>query len=136
MSRFRLRGDRGVSTIEVVLLTPLFLTFTLFIVAFGLVVDAQGQVNGVARDAARAGSLKRSSDRADQVAGEMARSQLLGKCTEIQVGHPVHDFRPGGMYSIRIDCTVSLNAFSLIGIGSVTVHGQSVAPLDQFRRVS
>jgi hypothetical protein len=66
----------------------------------------------------------------------VARDQLLGKCTDVRITHPGIVWDHGGMYTIRIECTVSLNAFSLIGIGSTTVTGQSVAPLDEFRRVS
>ena len=135
-------SDEGVSTIEVVLLTPVFLSFVLFIVAFGLVVDAKGTVNGAARDAARAGSLQRSSAEADRAAHAVADQRLAAACTRIRM---TTDFqRPDlgspaltGKYTVHIDCWVSLRAFSLIGIGeTVQVSGDSLAPLDVYRRTS
>jgi Flp pilus assembly protein TadG len=129
------RGDEGVSIIEVVLLTPVFLSFVLFIVAFGLVVDAKGTVNGAARDAARAGSLERSGGAADTAAADIARDRLRKTCSAFGLEQENTDFRAGGQYGVLVTCTVSLRAFSLIGIGtSVTVTGKSVAPLDRFRR--
>ena len=136
------RRDEGVSTIEVVVLTPVFLSFVLFIVAFGLVVDAKGTVNGVARDAARAGSLERSSGQADFAAHAVADERLRRACTRI---HMATNFRKPdfespdltGQYTVHIECWVSLRAFSLIGIGqTVRVDGDSLAPLDKYRRTS
>lgn len=135
--RLARHGDDGVSTIEVVLLTPVFLSFVLFIVAFGLVVDAKGTVNGAARDAARAGSLERSLDDADKAAESVTTERLRKTCSGFRLTHGHTTYEAGGQYGVQVTCTVSLRPFSLIGIAtSVDVQGESVAPLDKFRRVA
>ena len=54
------RGDdRGLSTIEVVILAPVMILFILVLVAFGQLVDGRGALDGAARDAARAGSIQK-----------------------------------------------------------------------------
>ena len=51
--------DRGLSTIEVVILAPVMILFILVLVAFGQLVDGRGAIDGAARDAARAGWIPR-----------------------------------------------------------------------------
>ena len=51
--------DRGLSTVEVVILAPVMIMFILVLVAFGQLVDGRGALDGAARDAARAGSIQK-----------------------------------------------------------------------------
>ena len=46
-------GDRGLSTIEVVILAPIMILFILVLVGFGQLVEGRGAVDSAARDAAR-----------------------------------------------------------------------------------
>lgn len=128
--------DAGVSTIEVVLLAPLMILFVLFIVAFGLIVDAQGQANGAARDAARIGALQRDEHSALEQAGRVANVNLGNKCAGgPQVQLVSATFAPGELFTVRVTCRVSLAGLDLLGLGaSKTVTAQSTAPLDTFRR--
>ena len=70
--------DAGISTIEVVILTPLIIFMVLIIVAFGILEDANGAVDDAASDAARAGSLERSQTDALAAAQAAATADLAG----------------------------------------------------------
>src|SRR3954470_18998147 len=72
--------DRGLSSIEVVILAPIMILFILVLVAFGQLVDGRGAVDGAARDAARAGSLQRDAVSAMEQASAAARADLDDTC--------------------------------------------------------
>ena len=58
------RDERGVATLELVLLVPVLVAFILFAVGMGRLGQARGDIDAVARDAARAGSIARTPDEA------------------------------------------------------------------------
>lgn len=130
----RRRGDRGISTIEVVILAPIIILFVLVLVAFGQLVDGRGAVDGAARDAARAGSLQRDSGSAMQQAQEAAKADLDGTCVSgtLEI-HQDSGFVPGDLFTITVTCQIR-------GLGSLgldirkTMTSQASAPLDPYRR--
>ena len=149
MSAFRLRrgggtgrrggGDRGLSSVEVVLFTPLLIGFMLFVVALGSLVEARGQVYGAARDAAREATQQRSTGAAQERAREVAEADLGERCSGGRNRLPVvrtgGDFEPGGIITVQVRCTIDLSGLSWVGLGtSKTVVGTSSAPLDERRR--
>jgi hypothetical protein len=113
-------------TVEFVLLAPLLLVLVLFLVFAGRVVEAHSQVDGAARDAARAASLARSPSAAQTAAGQAVSADVNGWCLPpIVLG-----FAPGSQaVTVRLNCALDL---SFAGFGAVHVTGYAVAPLDQY----
>jgi Flp pilus assembly protein TadG len=143
MRRLRRHGDRdresGMSTVEVVLLAPLVLTFVLVLVVFGELVNTRGTVQGAARDAARMGSLQRDDAAANSSAYNAAVADLGGTCNagpanvaqvDPNTKGPSAEFVAGELYTVKVTCTV--NWFGV----SRTFVSYSTAPLDVFRRTN
>jgi Flp pilus assembly protein TadG len=139
--RRTVRDDRGTMALEMVLLTPLMITFILALVGLGRVVEAQSQVDGAARDAARAASLSRTRPAAQANAHEAANLTLTdGKKHWCQnVVDPSVDFsqwRRGGQVSVAVSCKIDLTGLSLAGfLPSPTMTGTATAPIDTLRRL-
>lgn len=114
-------------TVEFVLLAPLLIVLMLFLVLAGRVVEAHGQVDGAARDAARAASLARSLGQADLDARAAVSADIRGGwCQNVTVS----GFAPGSTaVTVSLNCSLDL---AYLGVGSVTINGFAVAPLDQF----
>lgn len=114
-------------TVEFVLLAPLLIVLMLFLVLAGRVVEAHGQVDGAARDAARAASLARSLGQADLDARAAVNADIRGGwCQNVAVS----GFAPGSTaVTVSLNCSLDL---TYLGVGSVTINGFAVAPLDQF----
>ncbi|MGV9772274.1 TadE/TadG family type IV pilus assembly protein [Streptosporangium sp. NPDC003464] len=124
--------ERGSLTAETVLLAPVFLLFLLFLVGAGRVVEAQGEVNGAARDAARAASVERTLSEAEEAAGRTAEESLSGEC-QPEVSLAGTDWQEGGQVRAEVTCTLDLG---FLGFGAAKqMKGDSVVPLEQFRRV-
>ena len=122
----RLLGQRGSMTAEFVLVAPLLLVLMLLIVLAGRVVEAHGQVDGAARDAARAASIARSPGAAQAAARQAVSADVNGWCSP----PVVLGFAPGSQaVAVRLSCALDL---SFIGFGVVHVTGYAVAPLDQY----
>lgn len=125
-------AERGSLSAETVLLAPVFLLFLLFLVGAGRVVEAQGEVNGAARDAARAASVERTLSDAEAAADEAARAALSGEC-EPEVDLDGSSWQEGGRVRAEVTCSLDLE---FLGFGvAKEVRGDSVVPLEQFRRV-
>jgi Flp pilus assembly protein TadG len=136
--------ESGMSTLEVVLLAPLVIGFVMFLVCFGVLVNARGTVQGAARDAARMGSLQRDDDTANRSAYAVAAADLGNTCADPFVVQqvdpdtkaPSNDFAAGDLYTIKVTCTVPLTGLDWFSIGSQTIVSYSSAPLDIFRRTN
>lgn len=125
-------AERGSLSAETVLLAPVFLLFLLFLVGAGRVVEAQGEVNGAARDAARAASVERTLSDAEAAAGEAAEAVLSGEC-EPEVSLAGTTWEEGGLVRARVTCSLDLE---FLGFGAAKeMTGDSVVSLEQFRRV-
>jgi Flp pilus assembly protein TadG len=127
------RGERGMSTVEVVFIAPLIMLFILVLVSFGQTVSGRSAVYGAARDAARAGSLERSAGEARAAAEAIVTDQLADIC----VDDPLVDgrgFELGGLYTVEVSCEV--RGMDLMGIGlETTMTGTSSSPVDPYRRI-
>jgi TadE-like protein len=131
---FGRRDDAGSMAIEMVLLAPVMVAFLLLVIAFGRYVAVRGEVEAASRDAVRAASLERDGDAARDSAVQTANASLAGRwqCDEVQLSG---DFVAGGTISVHLECSVPLSGLGLIGLpGSVSVDGDSSAPLDLYRR--
>lgn len=131
--------DRGSASLELVLLTPVLVVVLLFVVAGGRIAAARGQLDGVVRDAARAGSLARSPTAAEKAANELAAGRLATAgltCRDLNVDVDTSRFYPGGSISARITCTVDLSdLLSLRVPGSRVLVADATEPIDGYRGI-
>ncbi|GAA4578888.1 TadE/TadG family type IV pilus assembly protein [Planotetraspora phitsanulokensis] len=118
--------------VETVLLAPILLIFLMFLVGAGRIVEAQGEVNGAARDAARSASVQRTLDDAKEAAENAAGDALTGDC-EPQVSLADTEWHEGGIVKATVSCELDL-AFLGFSVAQ-QMSGSSVVPLEQFRRV-
>jgi Flp pilus assembly protein TadG len=126
----RVDRQRGSMAVELAILAPIMLLLMFFLVLCGRVVEAHGQVDGAARDAARAASIARTAGEADTNARQAAQGDLHGWCKGGVPAPAVSGFGPGsGQVIVTVTCDVDLK---FIGYGSITVTGHAVAPLDTF----
>jgi Flp pilus assembly protein TadG len=126
--------ERGSMAVEMVLLTPAIVAFLLLVIAFGRYVAVRAEVESASRDAVRAASLERSSGAAATAARTTASASLSSRyrCEPAQLGGV---FAAGQTITVHLECSASLSGLGLIGLpGSVTVSGDSSAPLDLYRR--
>lgn len=123
-------------SLEMVLVTPIFVAFLLLLAGAGRMVDAQSQMDGAARDAVRAASIARSPSSAQILADEAAAANLRG--TSWCAGGPtvvtdVTDWGPGGRVGVTITCDVDLGDLAFIGLpGTKRLSGHALAPIDTF----
>jgi Flp pilus assembly protein TadG len=120
-------------SVETVMLAPIFLLFLMFLVGAGRLVESQGEVNGAARDAARAASVQRTLPAAEAAARESTESALDGQCAAPDVSLAGTTWEEGGQVRAEVTCELDLD---FLGFGaSKHMTGTSVVPLEQFRRV-
>lgn len=130
--------ERGTMTMELVIMTPILLAFIMLMVAMGRIVDAQSQIDGAARDAARAASIARDESSAQGLADQAAQSSLSGTWCKgtPRITLDFSQWRAGGQVSVAVRCDIDLSGLSLIRVGpSRTMTGTFTVPLDTFRRV-
>lgn len=134
------RDERGVATLELVLLMPVFVGLILFAVGMGRLGQARGDIDAVARDAARAGSIARSPDEA-QAAAQAAASDVLASrnltCADLAVDVDTSDFRAGGWVRVDVSCTIPLSQLTgLWSPGDKTMQARGLAVVDTYRRAA
>jgi Flp pilus assembly protein TadG len=133
------RDERGVAVLEFVLLVPVFLLMVFFVVGLGRLGQARENIDGAARDAARAASMARSPGDA-RIAAEGVATDALAThdltCANLAVNVDTGDFRAGGWVRVDLSCTVTMA--DLTGVwtpGSKTMAARGLAVVDEFRRV-
>jgi Flp pilus assembly protein TadG len=128
----RLAGDRGSTTIELVILAPLFGLLLAFVMAAGRVQSGRADVDGAARAAARDISLARDP------AGEVGAAQAAAS-TSLDVGEPhcrsmtfdaaVNDVQ----VVVTVTCRVDLSEAAVLPLpGSYSVTGSATEAIDQW----
>lgn len=129
-------GERGSAAAEMVLVTPVLLILLLFMVLLGRFAVARTDLDGAARDAARAASLERSFPAAAASARTAAESTLASRdvtCRVLDVSVDA-DFSPGGWVAAEVSCTVDLTELSLLAVpGTKSMTSRFVSPLETYR---
>ena len=137
MNRARPLADRGSAAVELVLVAPILVALLLFVVGAGRMAHARGQVDGAAREAARAGSLERNPVAARTAGERAARALLAGEsitCAGLAVSVDVSAYLPGGLVTASVSCIASLSGLGLSGLpGSKTFQATAVVPIETLR---
>ena len=132
--------ERGSAALEITLITPLLVLILLFVVGFGRLAQARGEVDGAARDAARAASIARNPTSAQTDARSAAAATLADRsitCANLNVSVDTSEFRPGGSVIVDLTCTVKLSDLVGVGFGSDRdLHGHAISVIDTYRGVS
>ncbi|MEU9521502.1 TadE family protein [Streptomyces sp. NPDC048224] len=128
--------DRGLSTVEVVILAPVMILFILVLVAFGQLVDGRGALDGAARDAARAGSIQKDHGTAIAEAKKAAESNLTDVCSgPVSVVQKSPGFEPDTLFTVEVSCEV--RGLASIGLDiPTTLSATFSSPLDPYRRTA
>lgn len=133
----RQRDERGVASIELVLMTPVLVIVLLFVVGLGRMAHARQQIDAVAADSARAASLERNttlSAQAAQTTAERSLGQAGVSCTDLQVHVDLANYQPGGEVRVTVSCTAQLHDVALAGFpGTKTFSATSVVPIETYR---
>ena len=135
-----MRRDRGSLSIEYVIITPfLFIVFGL-IYAFGRVSAVDNSLDTGTRDAARAASLARDADQAQQVAVHAVQAELgngTSTCLSSLTVDITGTFAAGNTITVEASCDYKLSDVMLlpdvIAPGNLTVHSQFSAVVDPNR---
>ena len=136
----RLTDERGLATVELVLLTPLALVVLSFLVIAGRLATVTSDVAAASRDAARAASLEQTHGDAVMAATETAAASLAEQdvtCRNLSVTtSDASTFVAGGELTVAVSCAVHLADVALPGIpGARTVAASSTEVIDRFRGV-
>lgn len=135
------RGESGSVSVELAAIAPALLLVLLLTIAAMRLTLATGQVDGAARDAARAASLARTPGAASAAAQQSAASSLAGQhvtCTRLAVtvdtaGYTIPIGTPGTV-AVHVSCLVDLADVAVPGMpGSRTMTAGYSAPLDPYR---
>jgi Flp pilus assembly protein TadG len=130
--------EAGTAAAEFAVVAPLLLLMIVAVVFVGRLARAEGQVEGAARDAARAAAARRTSEAATDAARVEAGAALRAagvSCRSLGVAVDASQFRAGGSVAVRVTCTVSLADLDLLGLpGSTTRSATARAPIDLYRQ--
>ena len=137
-ARLRARPEQGSASLELILLTPIFILFLLMVVAAGRLMDTKIQVDQAVHAAARAASLSMTPGGADTAASSAAAQALSGAgitCEPMTVNTAVTGTAPGGTARVTLSCTVALGDVSGLGVfpGHETLTSSFSSVIDTYR---
>lgn len=139
--RSQRRRSRGAVSLELVLLTPIFLLLLDVAVYGGRLTASQSQVDAAAHAAARAASLQRSASAATAAADQVATDTLAAgggpSCVAFHVTVDTTAFRAGGTVTATVQCDIAVHDLSWLPLpGTRTVTGNSTSAIDVYRSTS
>lgn len=130
------RDERGSAT-ELALAVPLLVMMLLLPAYLARLTQTRAEVDGAARDAARAASIARTPSAATTAAYDAAAADLKSvgvSCQSFAVVTDTTDFRPDGSVRVEVTCTIALGDLGLLGVpASKTLSARFVAPVDKLR---
>ncbi len=134
-SRPPTRKDSGSVTVEIVVLTPVLIMLTLFIVFLGRAGGSVQQVRHAADAGARAASLV-SVVTMQRVAASVAARDLADNgvnCASTTVSVSVDESPTSGSVTVTVSCVVNDDGTSLLGALARTVTASSTEVIDRYR---
>jgi Flp pilus assembly protein TadG len=137
----RLRSDRGSSTSEFLITTPLLIGFLGLVILAGRGIDARSDVIGAANDAARIASLQVTPGAAQAEAAEAAQDAIAEEGIECAGGAPTvaTTFPDGGFEGntvrVEVQCVVETSDLMFFNLptGSITLEAVALEPIDVHR---
>ncbi len=133
-----LAGDRGSSSLELVVIAPALLALTFLVIAAGRVALAGQSVQSAAAQAARDASLARTPATAAAAGRDTAARVLAGQgldCATRTIDVDASDLtlpvgRPGAV-TVDVECRVRLSDLALPGLpGSKVLQASASSPTD------
>lgn len=132
-----MRGERGASSVELVIVTPVLIMLILLVVGLGRMTLARQDVDSAAYEAARAASLQRAAGAAARdghAAARRAIDQTGLSCHHLQVDVDTSDYQPGGHIQASVTCVADLSDVTLSGLpGTKTYTSDASVPIEQWR---
>ncbi|GAA2148494.1 hypothetical protein GCM10009760_40620 [Kitasatospora kazusensis] len=134
--------DSGSVAVEAAILVPAVVALALIVAGVGRIQTTGGVVDAAARAGARAASLARTPEGAQQAAEDAARgvfSEQHVPCTDLQITQPSSDpvtVNNGALQTVdvRVVCTVRLGWLLVDGMpGSKTLKGEFSSVIDRYR---
>jgi len=125
----------GSVALEMVFVGPALILLLLFVAVGGRILTAKGEVQGAARDAARAASLSRADASADaRAAAAQTLDQAGLRCASFTVSlDPAGGAPPGNPVAAEVACEVRVSDLGLPGFpGSKTLRVTMVSPVDSY----
>lgn len=134
-------GQRGSLSVELAVVAPALALLLLLVALAGDFVQAQGRVDGAARDAARAASMARYPGNGTLgvgwLASQAADGDLTGRCVG-DVGVTVAGFpaagqqaQAGDTVTVTVHCSIDTSIFGVFKLGAThEMTGVAAAPLD------
>jgi len=120
------------STVEVVIGTPVLFLFVVAMIQLGFYAQNTAQVQDAAQDAARMGSLQRTSDAAQAFARNVADDDLGSLCNDTggapTVSAPTTSVDSDGATLLTVTIYCKVTEFGL----SYTIQESSYAPVDTY----
>ena len=129
--------SRGAVSLELVLVTPIFLLLLDVAVFGGRLTESQARVDDAAHAGARAASLQRNIAAAT-TAADATVADTLGNsdasCQTYDVSVDTSAFRAGGTVVVSVQCDVHLSDLNWLPLpGTRSVSGSFVSPVDTYR---
>ena len=127
--------DAGSVSVEMVLLTPVFVLLMLFVVFLGRAGGAHEQVRHAADEAARAASIV-SRPNMRVVAQLIAEADLAANgfnCSSTSTTVAVDDTPTAGSVTVTVTCRVTQQGTQLLGGSVRTITASSTEVIDRFR---
>jgi Flp pilus assembly protein TadG len=119
-------------SVELVLLTPLFLLVIALLVLCGRVTDVRLQAASLAHQAARAASAQPDPRRA-RGAADAVLAQPGTRCPHPVAAVDTNSWAPGGTVTVTVTCTPDLAALTLLPIrDAVPISASFISPIDRF----
>ena len=132
--------DRGSSTVELVLLTPVVIVVLLFLVGLGRYAYGRQLVQQAATAGARSASLAFAAGDAAgraRTAGQASLESAGLACQSFDVAVEAADFTAGGTVTVTVWCTVNNSDSVMAGLpGRSTVTASSSVPLETYRLIT
>ncbi|MFJ9517300.1 TadE/TadG family type IV pilus assembly protein [Kitasatospora sp. NPDC101801] len=135
-------GEQGSAALETAIVAPVLVVFVLIAIAAGRIQSTGGVVDAAARSGARAASLARTPEGAQQAAGDAVLEVLRGQgvqCAQavsppVEYGTLNTSAGPLTTVTVQVSCTVRLSDL-LVGLtpGSKTMTASFTSVLDHYR---
>ncbi len=122
--------------VAAIMIAPVVVGFTVLVFFLGRQVESRASVRTAADSAAQAAARQRDPAAADAAARRTA-TDMLGDSSTCAGGPTVlvdlSDFRPGGIVSVDITCTIGNDDLAAVTAPSRTFTGHGAAVIDTYR---